>query len=958
MSSFKQSAPRARILVSCLLALGLGLLLAACSSSGHQGAAPIDCSADAALCPSGTSCQGGLCLPNQSGDGDADTDGFIPECYTSADCEKGYLCEEGFCVPRSTVDGDPDRFDADSTDTQIDGIDPDYDPENLKPDGDDTDTESNVGRDCQANSDCNDGLFCNGLERCDADGHCVAGKSPCDDAVKCTQDICDEEANSCSHLADHTLCDDRDPCNGVEYCDTVLDCKPGSVPDCNDNLACTDDSCEKGQGCVHTPVDSKCDDSVACTTDTCDAQTGCKHEAKSELCDDHISCTTKKCDVSAGCLYTPVDSQCADAISCTVETCNPASGCESRKDSSLCTDGQLCEPDSVIANPASGCADPPQCEKDEDCNDSLYCNGVETCVNLKCVRGSAPDCNDNLPCTVDSCDEAAKACSHVGVDSVCSNGNPCDGNEKCVPGAGCVPGVPLNCNDGVPCTMDSCDTTKGCVNSPVDNLCNDNISCTVDRCTLQGCQHTPDNTFCNDHVPCTADACDVQKGCVYTPNDNYCDDGIPCTEQYCSPQYNCVYNTNAATCKDTFSCTDDTCELGVGCKNTPNSGNCAQYEICTPNGSGADPLSGCADAPRCATNADCADGNACNGDEICDATFHCQPGAALDCNDKKACTVDTCDPDNGCLHTPNHQMCDDGNDCTADICTSQAPGEDGCYRTVNKDSDRDGYIDAKCQGGNDCDDGNAAIHPGAAEICTDGKDNNCDGKIDMADSQCSCGSGCPSGQACCNGGCADTLLSNTNCGGCGKPCATACWQGSCLPAGKCADALRNLITSNITYSSKNTCGAGNTFSPSGLSATGQEHIYAIQAIPGKYVEVDMSTTDGSSVDNEILYFSTNCPPTTVFADENSTSSSYNGLIIGEDGGSTGDGYKNNGGIFFATTDYLSGDCGRYNLKVNYDYSPSSCQQGALLPGRGTASIFAGLGLLMLLWGLRRARRRD
>ena len=48
-------------------------------------------------------------------------------------------------------------------------------------------------------------------------------------------------------------------------------------------------------------------------------------------------------------------------------------------------------------------------------------------------------------------------------------------------------------------------------------------------------------------------------------------------------------------------------------------------------------------------------------------------------------------------------------------------GGSGC-----EDGDDDGW----CTTDNDCDDGDASVHPGAAEVCGDGVDNNCDGAVD------------------------------------------------------------------------------------------------------------------------------------------------------------------------------------------------------------------------------------
>jgi hypothetical protein len=56
-------------------------------------------------------------------------------------------------------------------------------------------------------------------------------------------------------------------------------------------------------------------------------------------------------------------------------------------------------------------------------------------------------------------------------------------------------------------------------------------------------------------------------------------------------------------------------------------------------------------AAACTTNADCADGNVCNGSEACQAGV-CIPGTSITCHDGSGCTLDTCDPVNGCTYTP------------------------------------------------------------------------------------------------------------------------------------------------------------------------------------------------------------------------------------------------------------------------------------------------------------------
>jgi len=118
------------------------------------------------------------------------------------------------------------------------------------------------------------------------------------------------------------------------------------------------------------------------------------------------------------------------------------------------------------------CVDPggtvgQSCTTSSECTDNCICNGVETCVDGMCVAGESP-CDDGQECTTDSCDEDTRRCTFEPDDTVCDDGDQCNGAELCVMGLGCRPGVRPTCTDGDPCTVGSCDPEMGCVFTPRD----------------------------------------------------------------------------------------------------------------------------------------------------------------------------------------------------------------------------------------------------------------------------------------------------------------------------------------------------------------------------------------------------------------------------------------------------------------------------------------------------------
>ncbi|RME41260.1 MAG: hypothetical protein D6788_01625 [Planctomycetota bacterium] len=112
---------------------------------------------------------------------------------------------------------------------------------------------------------CDDGLFCTVGETCSS-GSCTGGSArDCSDATGCTVDTCNEVADVCDHVPDNAACSDGLFCNGVETCDPVNDCQPGSTP-CQAGQFCD----ETADACVGCLTDADCDDGLFCNgTETC-----------------------------------------------------------------------------------------------------------------------------------------------------------------------------------------------------------------------------------------------------------------------------------------------------------------------------------------------------------------------------------------------------------------------------------------------------------------------------------------------------------------------------------------------------------------------------------------------------------------------------------------------------------------------------------------------------------------
>jgi hypothetical protein len=317
---------------------------------------------------------------------------------------------------------------------------------------------------------CSDSLFCTTEEQCDGVGGCGVQLNSCDDGFGCTVDICNESTRSCSSssltacVIDGLGCVAADTVNPNNSCES---CQPGLTgwaamaqgTACQDGQACTSgDACAAGGVCVGQPL-SCSQDLASCADNTCDEAAG--------------AC---KLDVLLGCV---IGNACVAAD--TEEPGNPCRACipsisvleySNRPVGALCTDGQFCTNDA--------------------------CNGAGLCLS------TARDCNDNLGCTTDTCDEDNDRC-----DSTPPTG--------CVIAGQCfAAGVANPLSDCMTC--DPSESTVGWTNKPAGSDCQGDTYCLVERqCNNMGVCVGGTLRDCSDDAACSTDRCDEgAKECTHS----------------------------------------------------------------------------------------------------------------------------------------------------------------------------------------------------------------------------------------------------------------------------------------------------------------------------------------------------------------------------------------------------------------------------------------------------------
>lgn len=558
---------------------------------------------------------------------------------------------------------------------------------------------------CANDNECGAGKFCSGGVCTDkwANGHVCSGANQCSSGncvdgvccnTACSGGVCDSCALSgspgtCSPVAASTVCrpsvgecDVAETCGGGLVCPT--DATKNGQPCTADENLCTTEVCQ-GTTCAHVaapnatvcrPANGECDVAETCGGATDCPADGFKTNGTDCTADDKIctldQCTDGVCAHPAGNAGTeckPAAGECDVAESC--DGTNPNCPSDAAKpDKTLCTlDGNLCTDDWCIAG---SCTHPAGkagnvCKPaNGDCDLEEVCDGITPSCPNDATKPNGTACkDDDLPCTEDKCESGLCVHPAGNAGTVCrAPTGDCDIGESCTGSSSTCPNDAFAADstacgdDGQLCTRDECHG-GACVHPSDDGAtCNDYNGCTQDdKCSASQCVGTQvpgctctldsdcaDPNVCNGSETCSSGSC--VSGVLLD-----CDDANPCTDDACDPTSGCVHVSKAdgATCSDGKYCrVGDECNGGV-CAGTAD-------RDCSGVANGSCQVAKCDEASMSCIAEPLPNGTACDDESVCTINDKCTSGACV------GLALIGC---KACVLTSD---CDDGNECTTDLC--------------------------------------------------------------------------------------------------------------------------------------------------------------------------------------------------------------------------------------------------------------------------------------------------
>ena len=276
------------------------------------------------------------------------------------------------------------------------------------------------------------------------------------------------------------------------------------------------------------------------------------------------------------------------------------------------------------------------------CDDGLFCTQDLRNLDGSCTHPPKPIVDDGIPCTVDACDEDTDSFTHTPNNAACDNGLFCDGEEICDMSQGCIDGPDPTSDDGISCTVETCNEEfDDFVTAADSSLCDDGLFCNgIEQCSpsngdpVTGCAPGLINAP-NDLFTCTDRRCDEEiDQYVFDPNDSKCDDGDMCNGiETCDPNNaidgtGCVAGTEVEIPEDGPECIVRACDPATGLIfDTLDS------TLCEPDDE-------CKGVKRCVPDDPIAGADGCIPTEIPDTGSPCDDGEGV-CSPEMMCVEST-----------------------------------------------------------------------------------------------------------------------------------------------------------------------------------------------------------------------------------------------------------------------------------------------------------------------------